>query len=280
MKYERSISVDGIPVSIGTAIPVEKFLGIETELNSSIDGGIYELGKYSDDDVLIISIYTIMRNIIESINTKDRLIAMNDTPYLLQALRLEVSTLEGSFTFSNRNLIIYFPRYDVSKLKDIYIPNKGNKFTVKELITQTIFNVVGLLENSDVTNVKILDKISSTDITLMLCHFMPDIITCSKLGITLLESHTARLKDPLKLNTKLPKSAHYDRDKLPFNELIVLLLGDGNVIMKTPTKNIRKDLGIIANRNNWTPRTTMKKVYNDLLKSPVKDYVKHIASYI
>ena len=93
----------------------------------------------------------------------------------------------------------------------------------------------------------------------ILTHYPCDLLWRSNFQqLTLLESHTGRLKTQAEWYTKLTSGKRYDR--IPFNRLTMQVMGDGNLLFASMSRKFKERLVELADRFRWTPMTTDERV--------------------
>lgn len=263
--FERVTS--GFPLSISTALAFESLFpprqtpyDPEREIPQVID-----VSQYSQ---LWINLDTLFRNIVEA---ADKISLMN-TGYKEASAVLydEMETIINILSHEGRGVmtpIFYLCDYKTA------LSSLPKAFTLRQKTTpHAIF-----LEDLRVKTMKEIKRLRS-DIkvfpgsiraagrhsALMLTHIPYDLLSRRMFEkLHLLESNTGRLKTPLQWNTKYYPVPSADMKILPFNRMLLMSLGDKQLIAPWPIK-LRKQIIETARKGKWTPATTKEKVSLDL----------------
>lgn len=90
-------------------------------------------------------------------------------------------------------------------------------------------------------------------------HVPVDLLTGTRFSkLTLLESHTAKLKNKLDWNSKLTNGK--DLPNMPFNAMTLQVFGDGGLFFSPMPMAVKKEVMSIAEKYKWTPATSLDKV--------------------
>ena len=97
--------------------------------------------------------------------------------------------------------------------------------------------------------------------SLVLTHKPLDILKAQKTSTVcdLLESHTGKVKTKLTLNSKYHRYPSQTLDHMPFNPLLLFILGDSNTFHPLPIA-VRKELVDISLLYHWNPTTTTDRI--------------------
>lgn len=99
---------------------------------------------------------------------------------------------------------------------------------------------------------------------LMLTHLPIDLLANRFFGrLDLLESNTGKLKKKHQWNTKYYPVPGKNMNILPFNRMLLMVLGDKPMIQPSPSK-LRNQIMDVAEKRKWTPATTKDKCHLDL----------------
>lgn len=214
------------------------------------------------------NLYTIIRNIINSCNIKDYKIVLEDKNFL-SILQDEITILSGQYESTDCKPLLFYPDY-----KEIYKNYNAGKEVHTTVIYQEHLDIRDKLnklekklgsinEGKDYKLPKL--EVKTTDKILITTNLPVDLF--NHYPLTLLESHTGKIKHKEDFNSKYHVLGKQDISMLPYVEEILYLMGDRNIVATTSLK-IRRTLLERAITGNWTVRTTREKVLDDLKKDP------------
>jgi hypothetical protein len=256
-------TMSSFPLSIGTG------LALESVFENTID-------RYDSDRVIpnridineyryhVFNIFTIARNILNSVPNKDKdnIIASKE---FLTVLLEEISVLETLYSDTKCQPVIFIPNY-----KTVYSSlNKGKDtgITKSYVETEKMVNTIKKIEKElTIATVKDSYKLPSLNGNVLITTSYTNDLLINLKNYTLLESHTGKLKSKYEFNTKYHKLGKKDILMIPFYEELLYILGD-NYLVRPMKLTLRLELRELAIANDWTPRTTREKVLYDLKKS-------------
>ena len=100
---------------------------------------------------------------------------------------------------------------------------------------------------------------------LLLTHYPLDLISARRLGrVTLLESHTGKLKPRTEWITKITRDEK--QLMLPFNRATIQILGDKNILFRRMGRDIVTAIVDLGLTRRWTRLTTIDKMIYDIRK--------------
>ena len=218
-------------------------------------------------DNLLINVETLIRNMVSSISTSERInIRLDDTVYCILS---ELSFISGHLEVASEgkcNLVAY-------KFDPEYEKNKNYKYAKFRTSTTEATKYVDslireaseiLVRQSDheVTLFKNKISLKSARRTLMLTHHTVDLVSFGRYDdLYLLESNTGVLKDRGLFYTKLFNGKTLK--SLPLNSLTLQVYGDNNTF-RPQSHVLREIVSDLSDRRRWNPVTTDDKVRNDL----------------
>ncbi len=279
---DRTTSSFGL--SIGTALAIESIFGT--------DNNVYDKTRevipihINDYKYYYINIYTMLRNIYTAVPSKELGILLDNTGHkkiILNVLYQEIEILNNLFNNMKCEIVYFLPDY--SKVTKRVFLRSNRKISRKEQIYINSLSLVSEISKElEDMNVHMLEDTykldADTNKILITTHIAPDLLNTSYVKhLYLLESHTGKLKTKLEFNSKYPKSKVIDTTRLPFNEILLRLLGD-NFILDDPIVNFKREIEAIANDRNWNPTTTETKVIANLKSNvDIRDQINVILSY-
>lgn len=248
---------DGL--SIGTSLAIDGLLGRHPDLKVS---GV-PLEKYK---ALWVNVSTLTRNIYNALDKeeKKRVVAAD----LADTLLAEMSIIDGLIKDKSQGRVtIVFYRNNLDNVKK-YLPNAN--ITVpneNKLITQTIMNnaMDETEELIDGLIYKTFDfTIKGFSNSVILTHNPIDLLSYYNFnGLTLLESHTGKLKPKSQWGTKLGPMAG---ENMPLNGFTIQVFGDGNEKIKMAGLKTRRAVVDIAKDSKWTSVTTLSRIRQTIRK--------------
>lgn len=260
---ERAISA--FPLSIGTSLIFESIFDgklppydPERPIPNRID-----IKKY---DKHWFNINTLIRNLYGSIKHKDAVIDHpGDLAYTLkEEVDIIINIYNSPEAYGCKPHFINPDYKNILKNKTISYrdPNRTNKksqensflLNVLDIYIKQYDEALFKLPNNNLT----LPKSSKRE--LITTHHAIDLLSVKENPqLELLESHTGRLKNKLKFNSKYNKVGSISLDNIPFNEKLLYFFGDKTLIQPYPIK-LRHELISIAKEKKWTPITTNDKI--------------------
>ncbi len=280
----RDRTTSSFGLSIGTAIFMENIFGMD---NNSYDN----LRKYVPINIdtykyHYINVFTLLRNIYTAVDSKSLDIVLNNQKHknvILKVLYEEFEIINQLYNGKKCEVVYFLPDYD--KVTNKTFLNVNKKISRKEQIYLNSKSLTKEISSEiEKMNVHVLEdthKLEKTNEKIVLTtHIIPDLLNYVYVkNLVLLESHTGVIKKISEFNTKYLKSKQYDNLRLPFNEVLLRLIGD-NLILEAPMVNFRKEIGSISIDNKWTPVTTETKVVIDLKKNAdIRDQINVILTY-
>jgi len=249
-------------LSIATSIAFETLFGIDSMSYDS--ERIFDRLDHNKFERCYINIFLIIRNIIESYDSNTKNIIINSSNSLLNNIILkEVEIIENLFKQSKSELVWLMPDY---KKANITLFNKG-KLSQKAKIYFKTIDILKQLKRkiNDVGNILEDIKIEKTnkDI-LILTHISLDLLNfkyCKSL--TLVETSTGHIVEKLDFNKKYHSSKKYNKYILPFNEVLLRIVGDGFLI-EPILKDSKKIINNISLKYKWNKLTSEDKVKMNL----------------
>lgn len=272
---DRSITSFGL--SIGTGLMFESLFKPTTdridetrEVPEQID-----VNKYNKH---YINLYTLIRNIISSFSTNDRknlLMRSDKVDLIMEIISEEAVIINSLYEGTGCEPIFYKPDYKkiTKKIPDSYLNNLN-----KDIETLYVKVLEGVSSDDNMNYV--LPKNIREDV-LITTHFPIDLFNYKNFkSLSILESHTGKLKDRKDFNSKYKTFSSYNKNILPFTELILQILGDGHMF-KGAKPSIKKRLYTVAMDNKWSPTTTKDRIRNTIAKDDAElyEYYKTLVTF-
>ena len=248
---------DKVPVSIGTAIALEALL---------------DLPRARKEDHMFMNMRTLWRNFYGSFADTTKLKETQLLEPFLEELELIESTivngLDGNWTpvfyiMSAKSLAKQLPH---AKLKIARTPKQIDYAAIETYVLSKVVD-----HNEWEERVQVFDTLVRGGNTkaLMISHYPLDLLSKGRFkSLMLLESHTGAVKPREQWGTKLTTNKDYN--DLPFNIMMVQLLGDGSNQLLSLGPKFKKPLLEIAAKKKWHANTTDQKIKFDI-RGTMKD---------
>lgn len=252
---ERTVG-DVVYISRGTAMAIEKVV-------------LDEDGTYNKYDSLWVNVKTLARNYHGSFTVKD---SIPNVDGLCVGFKTEIDTIIDLFVDINMDLVLYVTEDDVKEISSLFPDAKvKTKFGVKALIADDLMVAMVdsvILTNDDIKKFGVRVK-ADGEKSLMLSHKPIDLLSHKRFGkLTLIESHTGKLKNKSEWISKLTSNDEYAN--LPFNSMTLQLFGDKGTMFKSLGVKYVKEVVAVATEKHWSALTTNDKIKQNL-KLNLKD---------
>jgi len=235
---ERTLSSFGI--SVGTGIALESLF---TPTEKRVDD-LRKVSSFNKDyKILYISLYTLLRNIIQCMPSKEGRIVMDsrDIGPLLNIVKEEMSIIKTIGSTVNKEVIFF--RYTPIKTQVTAIDNK--KPTRVDFMREKYLKIVKELD---------IDKLSNS---------ISDSVMLTNLGFDLvgykgfwLKSHTGEITPPIDFNKVYKALKDQDMGRFPFCGYLLSIFGDKSGLIPTgKPKEIRAIYSYLVSRKITPYRT-------------------------
>lgn len=234
-----------IPISIGTALPFEERITVDTD----------------KPPLLMMNLRTLFRNFWSAFPNEGR----PPVQTMLTDFNEELTNITGMASHADMSAIFYHNSYSSlertmpnAKLKLPSTDTQRLYATAERIATLSAARALGSHQLPGDTQIN-----GNGSKAWIMTHLPVDLLSAPVFNeLTLIESHTGILKRRIEWTSKITKNENYTR--LPFNELTIQVLGDrGNQFSSYSTK-YKNVLMAIAKKKNWTPMTTKAKIRSDL----------------
>lgn len=242
---QRTIGM--LPISVGTSLAFESLIATPTK----------------KIDSLMLNIDTIFRNAYQAYDTKVRSSLTADQLYndVIQDLGGVYEILGKISTNKSPNMVAYYCSYagleKRFKLAKIWKPETKIQLHYASLQDQVLKRLLSQLRG----HIRLCDHTMPNGIrnTFVLTHHIVDLVVPNGYGdITLIESHTAVLKEKGQWYTKLTGGSKLER--IPFNPLTLQVFGDNSTNFKANDFKYKSAILMLAEQYKWTPMTTVERV--------------------
>lgn len=245
------------PISIPTSLAIESI----TSTGEFLSDNEPPITKY---DVIMVNVRTLVRNLVNAFGKEYEKLTLDvavesvaeDVKGILEALEY------GGF---KAEVELYYTDYtDISKS----FPNavlKEPTTTKQAVYADYTSKIVEAIKDTTIRGLPVKHyswKLSSVRRVLMLTHLALDLVKVKEFKqLTLLESHTGKLKGSDLFHTKLnlPK----DCGTIPFNGLMLQVFGD-NSLFKVHSQDLKKRILKASVSNRWHLLTTETRIKDSL----------------
>ena len=248
------------PVAIGTGLALESMFDPVIDPYDP-DREIPNKVELKDYKYHIWNIYTIIRNLLHSVDEKDKISLITDKNFTKE-LNQEIDTLVNLYNNTDLTVVIFIPDYD--KVMDSFNKHKVSEFT-KPMVE--LLAVRDYLKNytpdgliNTITGGFNIPRMEGN--ILLTTHLTVDLLNQHN-KITLLESNTGKVKSKYEWYTKYHPIGKRDLDTIPMVEEVLYILGDHNMVIPAPLTT-RLELYQVAIDRRWTSKTTREKIVADL----------------
>ena len=248
------------PVAIGTGLALESMFDPVIDPYDP-DREIPNKIELKDYKYHIWNIYTIIRNLLHSVDEKDKISLITDKNFTKE-LNQEIDTLVNLYDNTDLTVVIFIPDYD--KVMDSFNKHKVSEFT-KPMVE--LLAVRDYLKNytpdgliNTITGGFNIPRMEGN--ILLTTHLTVDLLNQHN-KITLLESNTGKVKSKYEWYTKYHPIGKRDLDTIPMVEEVLYILGDHNMVIPAPLTT-RLELYQVAIDRRWTSKTTREKIVADL----------------
>lgn len=251
------------PLSIGTALGIEGFVGIH-------EAKPHQPAGHKGITSLWINIRTLVRNYHEAVKTANRdRIKYDDAALNLLA---EMQAIPDILRHYNRNVEVVFYHQAIEDIKQQF-PNAAYKAVktdaqsaakVYETFTVRLLLAECLNANLPVMQIRRTPQ-PSHQVAAILTHYPKDLFWkgCFE-RLFLLESHTGKLKTYVDWYTKL--TGIKTDNPVPMNEFTIQMFGDKHLFEGQDNK-LKAEVKQIAKVKRWNGTTAMPKVTADIMGS-------------
>lgn len=240
-------TVGMLPISVGTSLAFESLIATPIK----------------QIDSLMVNISTIFRNVYQAYDTQVRAGLTADKLYqdVLQDLGGIYEVLNKISKNKTPNMVAYYCSYaglaKRFKLAKIWLPDTKIQLHYAGLEDAVLKKLVSELRG----HIRLCDHTMPNGIrnTYVLTHHIVDLVVPNGYGnITLIESHTAALKENGEWHTKLTGGSKFER--IPFNPLTLQVFGDNSTNFKANDFKYKVAIHELAEKYDWTPMTTVERI--------------------
>ncbi len=265
----------GFPLSIGTGLALETIV-FPTLPVYDPERAVPYFDEKDTYNCFYVNVSTLARNVLSSIPSKDTSLVTAEN--LLRVLKEEIDSIKSIMEESKKAVVFYSNDYtEVFK-------KYGNSVVVRKPTTEKQIFLNDITEKAIKALVKANDlpvftgsirQVNSAHKgALIMTHQTWDLLSYKAFPkLTLLESHTGKLKTRKDWYTKYFAVPNFDMSIFPLQTKLLLILGDHILISPKPL-DMRKTLCEIAIKGGWNSLTTEDKVTFDITRTDVSDIFK------
>lgn len=223
-----------------------------------------------------VNVITIIRNLLGSCNQPldwAKLDPLEIIPELINELiflQNDVPMYRGDFAVT-----FYFPDY--SKLPKQFPKGHYRKqLTERQQYEEHLIEAIRAemlsqqKENKLDVPVQFIDTKLNKDsrLTTLITSFPTDLMSQYQFPkLTLLETHTGRIKSRRMWYTKLNPTGDEDMSKIPFNKFTLQVFGDGKQLLSAPLK-LKRAVVMMSVKNRWNSLTTEERIRQSISRLP------------
>lgn len=262
-------TLSSFPLSIGTGLMLESIFKptidrYDNERKIPQGIGIDTFNTH------IYNILTIIRNILSAAKIKN-ILNVDNSQLLVDTVIDETIQLMDLYSGTKCRPVIYIPKYDdVWKTLNLHKKNTndntqpGIKWYSEYSLYKKYFKAIA--DGSYIDRIENVYKFNNLKgKTLITTSYAVDLLNHTpSQPLFLLESHTGLLKNPLQWQNKYHDVGNRDLSMLPFNQVLVWLLGDSQNMIVPAKLSVRTKILDISLSKKWTPNTSVSKVMSDL----------------
>lgn len=276
-------AISAFPLSIGTSLALESLFSprLQPYDDNRVIPQHIGLGHYRE---CWINLGTLFRNIVGAMS-KEAFLRTSEKEFL-GALEQEIEVIQSLFSNEGNNLckpVFYSCTYKHLKSSS----NKAVKFREDKTEAQKLYTAKQ--EKIFHLLLKLTDELFTFDSeikptqrhkSLIMTHIPWDLVSYKNFtSLSLLESHTGKLKERHQWNTKYYPVGDCDLSILPFHRKLLLVFGD-KVLIHPSDYKLRRLIVDIATRRHWTSMAGQDKMMLDFeleIKEPfVLDFLRHL----
>ena len=236
------------------------------------EGVVVEKIKVNKNEVLVVSWYTIIRNIINVLSERDTL-KIKEKDYVKEIAGIANEELRVIMMLCNmEDVTLKIIAPDYSKIK---------YFNYKDMSNPTMGNIIYRVGHNSRKMIDAVfdvykDHIITDKYILLFSYITLDLLNAPAINIRLLESYTSKVIEDKKFNKKYRKST-LTYDLLPMTPTLLAVFGDSSMLLDAVSPKYKKHIMSILEKNRVTIKTSSASIRNILNKDDiVPQYIKDI----
>lgn len=266
--------VGKIPVSIGTSLAFEGYLGIHPNPPKQ------PIDVKSVKEIWV-NLRTLTRNLWQAVPTAD--VSSINPAAAVDVLMQEVQTIPVALAQNNARAKVRYYIVGKDSMKWSFPKAEFKQAKTPKQMAYEVYeryaaiDLCRRMKDEGMEVIEIDNKPPKSEGTVaLITHYPSDLLWKEHFNrLLLLESHTGKLKPWQLWYTKL-QNVSEDRP-IPFNKFTLQVFGD-NVELVPQPRQVIAQLKQLAENKRWSPVTTESKVHHDIMSSGSKDlkdaYVK------
>lgn len=248
-----------LPLSIGTSMAIEVFTD---RPDPEREGRL--LPKPKPPEQLWVNVRTVFRNLYNAMNPDLRKLVLPDhfVPTLVNEIEM-IQSIVSERTLGLTEVVFYHCTYkDLATRfpKAMHKPLNTELQKIYFAMEQSACEDALTKLHGQVAIKQYVSKIQGlSKASWILTHIPVDLVSTQFFSkLTLLESHTGKLKERLDWNTKLTGGEKVSH--LPFMAFTMQVFGDGGLYFSPMPIKIKNEVLALAEKYRWTPATSLDKV--------------------
>lgn len=267
-------------ISIGTSQALEGIFGVHEQID-------YPKGDkmpYKRFNNVVINLRTLLRNLVASVNSQHHELITADVALTLVIDEMRIiHQVVVATSHRKLKLFWYAEMYPIEQLKSKYPaamvkrPKTPKQIVYDQLETE-VFELLNtkILDESIAAEHRISDRWFDFNLTntcnpsvkylddrveasLILTHLPLDLVLLPLPRMSLLESHTGKIKSQAMFNSKLKGKP----ENMPFDIMTVQMYGESGDTFSPQPNAIRRTLSEVAKKGGWNPTTSKAKIKED-----------------
>lgn len=266
MEFVTGRDMGALPVSIGTSLAIESALGIYPEVEGKDPPYRGDNPPVTQVETVWINARTLFRNLLGAFQKEDR--ERLEPQLVAEALSNEMTVIESALTQGShgRCATVFYLCTFMGMNRRFPYANHRNPNTDGQKHTWMLeeASLRELMELNPSVDFRVFDVDfdESNQSALIITHYAVDLLNRYKFRkLSLLESHTGAIKNPLQWHTKL--HGGHDLVRMPFDRMTLQVFGDSVSFRPAPIK-VRRHLLELANKYDWTSATTKAMIMKNL----------------
>lgn len=266
MEFLTERDKGALPVSIGTSLAIESALGIYPEVEGKDPPYRGDNPPVTQVESIWINVRTLFRNMLGAIQKDDRVNLDPET--VAETLSNEMTVIESALTQGSmgRCSTVFYLFTFMGINRRFPYANHRNPNTDGQKSTWMLeeASLKALMELNPAVDFRVhdIEFDENNQVGLIITHYAVDLLNRYKFRkLSLLESHTGAIKNPLQWHTKLHSGG--DLVRIPFDRMTLQVFGDSVSFRPAPIK-IRRHILEIANKYEWTPATTKAMIMKNI----------------
>ena len=265
------IEANWVDIDIATSIALETFVDMTEYPPTLLATGGYAKPSNVRFDIVGINLYTLMRNITNTIEIGilTKIFSLNDNEdKLLTLLNKSILAIERLMLRNGIRARFYAPDYDTTLSDLVYVGRPPKKAEMLRLFHRVIKKLKVASKTLNIAH-------EETDMKIVLIsHIAHDFISTRPKYIWYLDTHTGKYhrKEDLGNKLNLPPKV---KGQIPLNPVTLAIYSDKAGILPTLTNKIRKDVSNSLYNNSVVKTTSVGRIVTTLKRDKLYDTVRY-----